>query len=84
MLYSHYVLDLICSTLGLRAGKNALFGSQIDSKIAAFTKSFKDLRCSFTEHGVLEIEIKLAVLEGISELAISLLIDLHPESRFKA
>ena len=57
---------------------------QIDKKIADFTEAFKALRRSFTEHSVLEIEIKLAALESISELAISLLIDLHPESRFKA
>ena len=70
--------------LGLRAGKNAAFGTQIDKTITDFAEVFKGLRRSFTEHSVLEIEIKLAVLEGISELAISLLIDLHPESRFKA
>ncbi|TBU36459.1 hypothetical protein BD309DRAFT_735177, partial [Dichomitus squalens] len=49
----------------VRAGKNAIFGPQIDSKIAEFTKAFKDLRRCFTEHGVLNIEIKLAVLEDI-------------------
>ncbi|TBU24470.1 hypothetical protein BD311DRAFT_702123, partial [Dichomitus squalens] len=49
----------------VRAGKNAVFGPQIDSKIAEFTEAFKDLRCCFTEHGVLEIEIKLAILEDI-------------------
>ena len=70
--------------LGLRVGNNVAFGTQIDKKIADFTQAFKGLRRSFTEHSVLDIEIKLAVLEDISELAISLPIDLHPESRFKA
>ncbi|KAI0031779.1 WD40 repeat-like protein, partial [Vararia minispora EC-137] len=49
-----------------RVGKSVLLGSQIDEQIAGYKVTFLDLRRQLTEHGVLEIELR--VFKSLSEI----------------